>query len=273
LKDAEIVAQVDKKFILIKTEVSDQINEDRGNILVIVDQHAADERIRVESLMEELCSPSENSESGILTRYLDKPIVFEVSRKEITLLLAQKSYFSRWGILYDLPDYAPTIDAGRSLLSDYRLQVRGLPPVILERCRQDPRLVIDMIRTESWKAHEAAVISRPVTGPTQRITGNWLEKLQGCPQGILDLVNSRACRSAIMFNDQLTEGQCKSLVRNLAKCKFPFQCAHGRPSLVPLVDIGLKSSDLFTDEAETGRCGVTFSTSFRRWKEEMIYQS
>ena len=41
-----------------------------------------------------------------------------------------------------------------------------------------------------------------------------------------------------MFNDPLTKDQCIDLVQRLAKCAFPFQCAHGRPSMVPIVDIG-----------------------------------
>jgi DNA mismatch repair protein MLH3 len=43
---------------------------------------------------------------------------------------------------------------------------------------------------------------------------------------------------AIMFNDALSTEECKMLVDRLAGCAFPFQCAHGRPSMVPLVDIG-----------------------------------
>jgi DNA mismatch repair protein MLH3 len=42
-----------------------------------------------------------------------------------------------------------------------------------------------------------------------------------------------------MFNDELGRDECRKLVERLARCAFPFQCAHGRPSLVPVVDIGL----------------------------------
>lgn len=42
---------------------------------------------------------------------------------------------------------------------------------------------------------------------------------------------------AIMFNDPLTKRECTDLVRRLADCAFPFQCAHGRPSMVPLLDL------------------------------------
>lgn len=37
-----------------------------------------------------------------------------------------------------------------------------------------------------------------------------------------------------MFNDELSVDQCRDLVQQLSLCTFPFQCAHGRPSIVPL---------------------------------------
>ncbi|TVY89756.1 DNA mismatch repair protein MutL [Lachnellula willkommii] len=91
LKNAEVVSQVDKKFILVKLHPSTHLGATAENdgMLVIVDQHAADERIRIEALMEELCTPpmKENPprpiESKILTTYLDKPLAFDISAKEI----------------------------------------------------------------------------------------------------------------------------------------------------------------------------------------------
>lgn len=46
-----------------------------------------------------------------------------------------------------------------------------------------------------------------------------------------------------MFNDILSKDQCIELVQRLARCAFPFQCAHGRPSMVPIVDIGASSGN------------------------------
>ena len=42
-----------------------------------------------------------------------------------------------------------------------------------------------------------------------------------------------------MFGDPLAPSQCASLVRMLSRCRLPFQCAHGRPAVFPLVDLGL----------------------------------
>lgn len=47
---------------------------------------------------------------------------------------------------------------------------------------------------------------------------------------------------AIMFNDKLDLGQCERLVYQLSKTVFPFQCAHGRPSMVPLTTLDVLDS-------------------------------
>ncbi len=74
---------------------------------------------------------------------------------------------------------------------------------------------------------------------------NTLNQLsQGTIQGILPCIElvlkQRACHSAIRSGDELTRSQCVELLKNLSKCAFPFQCAHGRPSVVPLVDLNLR---------------------------------
>ncbi|TVY45541.1 DNA mismatch repair protein [Lachnellula subtilissima] len=231
LRNGEVISQVDKKFILVKLHSSTRLGETAENgMLVIVDQHAADERIRIEALMEELCTPPMEGkpplpiESRILTTHLDKPLAFDVSTKEVMLLDTHRKHFADWGILYDLPAASQPDQA-------QRIQIRCLPPGIVERCKLDPRVLVELIRTEAWNCSEKA--------PTANspINQDWLHRIHNCPKGIIDMLNSRACRSAIMFNDELSTEQCKLLVRKLAGCMFPFQCAHGRPSLIPLVNL------------------------------------
>ena len=55
------------------------------------------------------------------------------------------------------------------------------------------------------------------------------------PPGILRVLNSVACRGAVMFGDSLELERCQEIVKDLSLCTHPFQCAHGRPSMVPLV--------------------------------------
>ena len=210
LRNSRVISQVDKKFVLICLEEETQsFLKERSELLVLVDQHAADERIRVEGLLATLGSSSTQ---------LAKPIIFEFQVREHGLLARCAAYFADWGISYDI----------RSLPESHkcRLTVKALPSSIAERCRIEPKVLIELIRTEAWKRSEdGSSVSR-----------------KACPQGLLDMLNSRACRSAIMFNDELTKEEAQTLIRRLGDCKFPFQCAHGRPSMIPLVDFGINSA-------------------------------
>ena len=213
LNTARVISQVDKKFILICVNDSSNLHDqENAELLVLVDQHAADERIRVEGLLADLkASPTS----------LPKPLIFEVQAREHPLLSRFASSFAALGIIYDL-----TSPLGKAKC---RITVKALPAAIAERCRLEPQVLIDLIRRESWKREEERDSS--------------LANTRSYPQGLLDMLNSRACRSAVMFNDELTMEECSTLVRLLGNCAFPFQCAHGRPSMVPLVNLGVGGSD------------------------------
>jgi DNA mismatch repair protein MLH3 len=71
-----------------------------------------------------------------------------------------------------------------------------------------------------------------------------------------------------MFNDPLTLDQCSDLVQRLAVCAFPFQCAHGRPSMVPLVHLG-KRSALGLTGTETGDGEGDLLGDLKRWKRSI----
>lgn len=43
---------------------------------------------------------------------------------------------------------------------------------------------------------------------------------------------------AIKFGDELSRVQCTQLIKALGQCDVPFQCAHGRPLLTPLLELG-----------------------------------
>ncbi len=57
------------------------------------------------------------------------------------------------------------------------------------------------------------------------------------PDGIMEFFNMDACRGAIKFGDKLANSQCLQIVNQLSNCRLPFQCAHGRPTVVPLVSL------------------------------------
>lgn len=44
-------------------------------------------------------------------------------------------------------------------------------------------------------------------------------------------------KGAIKFGDAISRKDCQVLLNDLSKCKLPFQCAHGRPTLTPLLSL------------------------------------
>ncbi|RYP54227.1 hypothetical protein DL768_001006 [Monosporascus sp. mg162] len=289
LRRAEVIAQVDRKFILAKvsTAIADigqaTIEGHNMSLIVVIDQHAADERCRVETLMKEYFERVEISghesapdliptqrklEVRACAELLERPLKFDISATDVVQLLRLSDYFRRWGIWYEVcppPAIGPTSKRGRPS----QVKVQKLPPSIAERCRLEPRLLIELLRKEAWKTdehgHSLAGPSAEPSGQSGSAEPHWLSRLHGCPQGILDMINSRACRSAIMFNDELSYAECVDLVRRLADCAFPFQCAHGRPSMAPLLDLGRDPVDAIGE----GKAGGSFGREFKRWKARM----
>ena len=247
LNAARVVSQVDKKFILICIKKSPNTNDrEDAELLVLVDQHAADERIRIEDLLADLkASPM----------LLPKPLIFEIQAREHPLLSRLAPSFAALGIVYELSSPAGSPKC--------KITVKALPAAIAERCRLEPKILIELIRSESWKCEEGG-------------GGGGSLSTNSCPKGLLDMLNSRACRSAIMFNDELTKEECETLIQRLADCAFPFQCAHGRPSMVPLVDLdvgasfdvgqqafGSQKMEMGTSDEDQG-----FGAAWRGWKPD-----
>lgn len=58
-------------------------------------------------------------------------------------------------------------------------------------------------------------------------------------QPIISLVFFTWISAAVKFGHGISFGRCISLMDDLAMCQAPFQCAHGRPSLAPILDCEL----------------------------------
>lgn len=57
------------------------------------------------------------------------------------------------------------------------------------------------------------------------------------PPAVIRILNAKACRSAIMFGDPLLPTECAQLVSSLKATQLCFSCAHGRPTMAPLVKL------------------------------------
>lgn len=216
LKKAQLIAQVDKKFILAKVPFdrvkgdaeNDSVLPEPSSVVVLIDQHAADERYRVEELMAGYFQPSGDKDGRqvwkAVTEVLSKPVQFELSSQDKSLLSQFQQYFAYWGICYEVEAAALSDkDKNRVRGTKTKTSVRSLPPAILERCRADPRLLAGLIRKEAWRLKDEDKLARP---PKLRLVSPkdcegdvpvWVSLFHACPPGVVELINSRSCRSKV----------------------------------------------------------------------------
>ncbi|GAA5949571.1 hypothetical protein JCM3765_002708 [Sporobolomyces pararoseus] len=247
LRRAKFIAQIDDKYLLVKLPCSTYSNEykeaewegaDHGlSTLVMFDQHAVSERIRVEKYLSELCGKFRAVEVvDLLTSDQGGRIGVVVSREEFRELRLWRTSFERWGFKISQDSLQ---EQSSDLQGDYvQLWIESVPKLVGQRLKQDSKLLQELIR-----GYLAQLKDSP---PTSVLKSNrdgggeeeesWVNQVKDCPVGLVELINSKACRGAIMFNDRLRDEQAQALLESLAETKFPFTCAHGRPSIVPLVN-------------------------------------
>ncbi|KAI5116357.1 hypothetical protein M0805_003808, partial [Coniferiporia weirii] len=273
LAEAQVIEQVDRKFIacIIKNiprsqnsneetfESEDDASSPSGRTLVLVDQHAADERVRVERYLKALCLGFLDSEGvGVERRALDPPVPVLLTRFERDRLAGSrriKKSFQNWGFdvietrAGDIREAEGEHEDGCGMV-----YLKSVPEVVADKLLTGTG---DDLR-EVVKSYLARIEAEGADGSSedleQKLRGvsvgevdvdefTWLRALRFCPHGLIELVNSKACRGAIMFNDRLSGEQCRRLIRQLSMTAFPFQCAHGRPSVVPLTAIHYRDTE------------------------------
>ncbi|KAH8550619.1 hypothetical protein BGW37DRAFT_71336 [Umbelopsis sp. PMI_123] len=269
LTNAKVIGQADKKFIVFSIPVplaSYDVTVDKS-MIIIADQHAIDERIILDKMLKSILGgtrisdPSRclASENCIL---LSPPRNLQVSSSEAEKALQYRSIFNQWGIdFFTIPYSQVSVNPQESnTTSDSRhfrqlrsaskyfdqkssiqvdnahyIQVTKIPRVISDRCATNPILLKQIICDHiGWIESQAPAQQFDASEPDDDI-GAWSRYLRYCPRGIVDILKSKACRSAIMFNDSLTHQQCQKLMDLVSDCAYPFQCAHGRLSMVPLI--------------------------------------
>ncbi|XP_007549354.1 DNA mismatch repair protein Mlh3 isoform X1 [Poecilia formosa] len=219
----KVVNQVDKKFLacLINAREggSTAQTESEGNLLVLVDQHAAHERVRLENLVADSYEddPDASGKKRLCSSTILPPLGINVTEEELRLLRSSQPQWRNLGLEVTFSKTgAPQVFVGKVPLCFMEKESnelrRGRPSVIKPVVEEYLREQTELLRL------------------TGRVGGT-------LPLTVLKVLASLACHGAIKFNDTLSRDECRSLVASLSSCQLPFQCAHGRPSIVPLVDI------------------------------------
>ncbi|XP_073158982.1 DNA mismatch repair protein MLH3 isoform X2 [Henckelia pumila] len=202
LDDAKVLNQVDKKFIAVVA----------GETLIVIDQHAADERIRLEELRHKVLS----GEMKKIT-YLDAEQEMVLPEIGYQLLHNYEEQIQKWGWICNIHSQSTGPFTG-SLDSLHR------------------------------QATVVKLLAVPCIVGVNLTDSDLLEFLQQLddtdgsstiPPSVHRILNSKACRGAIMFGDTLLPSECSLIVEELKQTSLCFQCAHGRPTTVPLVNLAM----------------------------------
>ncbi|XP_044629957.1 DNA mismatch repair protein Mlh3 isoform X4 [Equus asinus] len=217
----QVLQQVDNKFIacLMSTKTEEN-GEAGGNLLVLVDQHAAHERVRLEQLIIDSYEKQQPQGSGrkkLLSSTISPPLEISVTEEQRRLLRCYHNSLEDLGLEIIFPD-----------TSDSLVLVGKVPLCFVEREANELR-------------RGRATVTKSIVEEFIREQVELLQTTGGI-QGTLPLtvqkvLASQACHGAIKFNDGLSLEESCRLIEALSWCQLPFQCAHGRPSMLPLADM------------------------------------
>ncbi len=180
LADVEILGQVFNTFILVKN----------SKHLLLIDQHAAHERI----LYEQFTAERFAAEEKIYRRELLSAETISVTLSQMAALEKYQDKFLELGFEYEI-------------FGEKTIVLRAVPD--LPRKRFERESFIDLIALAE---------------------NDLLDKVDL----IDEMYHTLACKAAIKANDPLSREEIIALIKDLQKLKNPYQCPHGRPTIVYL---------------------------------------
>ncbi|KRY18950.1 DNA mismatch repair protein Mlh3 [Trichinella patagoniensis] len=202
MKNISVIGQYDCKFVICRATVESKQN-DRTALLLLFDQHAVSERVRLEQLLREHIV-----EGRIARARLSHPI--EINFSNSSEWFSSKDIIERYGIEINFEN-------SRYLIFTV--------PICFARGK--------------WNiSQNSCITARFLKSVFQQILEfGSLPSRRKLPSIFRRSFADWACRGAIRFGDRLTLNQCQNLIRQLVECEAPFHCAHGRRSVVPLFNL------------------------------------
>jgi DNA mismatch repair ATPase MutL len=237
LSSAEVIAQVELKFIIIKTLCG---------VICAVDQHAADERVALEKLERALSNPDMHNESVI--RMSKRSIPKRDLLKQISINPPKRLSLSQMDMA--------TAKQYLSLLKKWKFSFAEADDGTLLALTGLP-VVCDRVAN----VHDFMSFVKELS----QFSGDV------CPEFVKNIIKSNACRYAVMFGDELSRKIQIDLIDELSKCEMCFICAHGRPSVIPLFDmIQERSTFLCNTTSHSSAKEATTAQADREAKQRML---
>jgi DNA mismatch repair protein MutL len=117
-----------------------------------------------------------------------------------------------------------------------------LAPVLIRLNRQEMLVWEEMkdtletlgLTTTALDAETVALHAHPRLISRPEIAVRTILAGQDSPSCDRDTLIRRACRSSIMFGDEIQKEQTEFIRRELLACKDPFTCPHGRPTVIEI---------------------------------------
>ena len=162
------------------------------NKLLMIDQHAAHEKVNYERMMKRLESKRADG-SAAASQLLMPPAVVTLTGREEGELTEHWDVFISMG--YELES-----------LGGMAYAIRAVP---LELYGNDPCQLLQETLEE--------MVS---------------EKIGGTPQAILSRIASMSCKAAVKGNSLLSEREAGALIEDLLQLDNPYHCPHGRPTMI-----------------------------------------
>lgn len=185
LRQYRIIGQVFDTYWLVEFK----------NDLLMIDQHAAHEKVNFERLMARLSRETADAEAAGLapSQLLAPPIILTLTGKEEAAYLEYEDVFRRMG--YEIEEFG-----GGSYA------IRAVP---LELYANQPEALLREVIDE--------ILS---------------EKMSGTPAAILYKIASMSCKAAVKGNMKLTLAEAEALIDQLLQLDNPYHCPHGRPTMI-----------------------------------------
>ena len=205
-----IIGQIERKFIAFVTPSG----PNQCYKLAIIDQHAADERVRLEHLtgLAVLRGSNRPNRAHVHTQALASPTHLYVGVDEEELFLTYRRDAYAWGWQWEHQDDGTGIDGVIGRVGHQRTVVTHVP-VLFGRMLSAAELKLYLYQLASVGCVGGAGAGGSVV-----------------PDAVRRALASLACRSAIMFGDHVPQSAAAALVSSLSLTKQYTECAHGRPT-------------------------------------------